>query len=147
MVAFAALARPGDRVLIEALAYSGVCHVAERCGVRLHGLAMDDEGLLPEALAAACRADGARLLFVNPTVHNPTTATMSIVRREAIVALADAQEAARSVAAWLRPGDVVLIKASRGVRLEQVAEAVAAHWGKGSHQGAEAADEKETSRT
>lgn len=66
---------------------------------------------------------------------------------EAIVALADAQEAARSVAAWLRPGDVVLIKASRGVRLEQVAEAVAAHWGKGSHQGAEAADEKETSRT
>jgi DNA-binding transcriptional MocR family regulator len=88
VVAFAALARSGDRVLIEALAYSGVCHVAERCGVRLHGLAMDDEGLLPEALAAACRADGARLLFVNPTAHNPTTATMSIARREAIVALA-----------------------------------------------------------
>lgn len=88
VVAFAALARPGDRVLIEALAYSGVCHVAERCGVRLHGLAMDDEGLLPEALAAACRADGARLLFVNPTAHNPTTGTMSVARREAIVALA-----------------------------------------------------------
>jgi DNA-binding transcriptional MocR family regulator len=88
VAAFAALARPGDRVLIEALAYSGVCHVAERCGVRLHGLAMDDEGLLPEALAAACRADGARLLFVNPTAHNPTTATMSLARREAIVELA-----------------------------------------------------------
>jgi DNA-binding transcriptional MocR family regulator len=88
VVAFAALARPGDRVLIEALAYSGVCHVAERCGVRLHGLALDDEGLLPEALAAACRADGARLLFVNPTAHNPTTATMSLARREAVVALA-----------------------------------------------------------
>jgi DNA-binding transcriptional MocR family regulator len=88
VVAFAALARPGDRVLIEALTYSGVCHVAERCGVRLHGLAMDEEGLLPEALAAACRADGARLLFVNPTAHNPTTGTMSLARREAIVALA-----------------------------------------------------------
>ena len=88
VVAFAALARPGDRVLIESLTYAGVCHVAERCGVRLHGLAMDDEGLLPDALDAACRADGARLLFVNPTAHNPTTATMSRARREAIVALA-----------------------------------------------------------
>ena len=88
VVAFAALARPGDRVLVEALTYAGVCHVAERCGVRLHGLAMDDQGLLPEALAAACRADGARLLFVNPTAHNPTTATMSLARREAIAALA-----------------------------------------------------------
>jgi DNA-binding transcriptional MocR family regulator len=88
VVALAALARPGERVLVEALTYSGVCHVAERCGMRLHGLAMDDEGLLPEALAAACRADGARLLFVNPTAHNPTTATMSAARREAIAALA-----------------------------------------------------------
>jgi DNA-binding transcriptional MocR family regulator len=88
VVAFAALARPGATALVEALSYAGVCHVAERCGVRLHGLAMDDEGLLPDALDAACRADGARLLFVNPTVHNPTTATMSLARREAIVALA-----------------------------------------------------------
>ena len=88
VIAFAALARPGDTALVEALSYAGVCHVAERCGVRLHGLPMDDEGLLPDALDAACRADGARLLFVNPTVHNPTTATMSLARREAIVALA-----------------------------------------------------------
>jgi len=49
---------------------------------------MDDEGLLPDALDAACRADRARLLFVNPTAHNPTTATMSPARREAIAALA-----------------------------------------------------------
>jgi DNA-binding transcriptional MocR family regulator len=49
---------------------------------------MDEEGLLPDGLDAACRADGARLLFVNPTVHNPTTATMSLARREALVALA-----------------------------------------------------------
>src|SRR5690606_3614831 len=88
VVAFAALARPGERVLVEALTYAGVCHVAERFGARLHGLPMDDEGLLPDALDAACRADRARLLFVNPTAHNPTTATMSPARREAIAALA-----------------------------------------------------------
>ena len=32
VVAFAALARPGDTVLAEALTYAGICHVAERCG-------------------------------------------------------------------------------------------------------------------
>jgi DNA-binding transcriptional MocR family regulator len=75
-------------VLAEALTYAGICHVAERCGLRLHGLALDDEGVLPEALDAAARIDRARLLIVNPTVHNPTTATMSPARRAAIVALA-----------------------------------------------------------
>ena len=87
-VAFAALTRPGGAALAEALTYAGVCHVAERCGVRLDGVAMDEEGVLPDALDAACRADGARLLFITPTAHNPSTATMSLGRREAIVALA-----------------------------------------------------------
>jgi DNA-binding transcriptional MocR family regulator len=88
VVAFAALARPGDTVLTETLTYAGICHVAERYGVRGHGLALDDEGVLPDALDAAVRSAGARLLIVNPTAHNPTTATMSLARREAIVALA-----------------------------------------------------------
>ncbi len=88
MAAFAGLARPGDPILVEALTYAGVCHVAERLGLRLHGLAIDDEGLLPEALDEAARTGQARLLFVNPTVHNPTTATMSLARREAIAGIA-----------------------------------------------------------
>lgn len=88
VVALTALARPGDTVLIEPLTYAGVCHIAERHGLRLQGVAIDHQGLLPEALDAACRANGTRLLFVNPTAHNPTTATMSPGRREAIAALA-----------------------------------------------------------
>lgn len=92
VVALTALARPGDVVLVEDLAYAGICHIAERCAVRLRGVAMDDEGLLPDALDAACRSNGARLLIVNPTVHNPTTATMSLARRAAIVALARRHE-------------------------------------------------------
>ncbi len=84
----AALAGPGDAVMIESLTYAGVCHVAERLGLRLHGLALDEEGLRPDALEQAAASGGARLLFVNPTAHNPTTATMSQARREAIVACA-----------------------------------------------------------
>ena len=87
-VAFAAFTRPGDVALAEGLTYAGVCHVAERCGIRLDGVAMDEEGLLPDALDAACRANGTRLLFVTPTMHNPTAATMSLARREAIATLA-----------------------------------------------------------
>jgi DNA-binding transcriptional MocR family regulator len=88
VAAFAALARPGDSILVEALTYAGVCHIAERLGLRLQGLAIDEEGLRPDALEEAAQSGRARLLFVNPTAHNPTTATMSQGRREAIVALA-----------------------------------------------------------
>ena len=38
---------------------------------------------------------------------------------------ADAGEAAAVVASLVRPGDVVLVKASRGIGLETVAEALA----------------------
>jgi DNA-binding transcriptional MocR family regulator len=85
---FAALGRPDEPVLVEALTYAGVGHVAERLGLRLQGLAMDDDGLLPEAVEQAARSGRARLLFVNPTAHNPTTATMSQARREAIATAA-----------------------------------------------------------
>jgi DNA-binding transcriptional MocR family regulator len=88
VAAFAGLARPGDSILVEALTYAGVCHIAERLGLRLHGLAIDDEGLLPAALEEAARTGQARLLFINPTVHNPTTASMSLARREAIAGIA-----------------------------------------------------------
>ena len=86
--ALAGLSRPGDAVLIEQLTYAGTCHIAERLGLHLEGLALDEDGLVPEALDAAARTSRARLLFTNPTLHNPTTATMSVERRAVIAALA-----------------------------------------------------------
>ena len=89
MTALAGLARPGDVVLSEHLAYSGIRRVAARLGIRLHGLALDAEGVCPDALEAACRTVDARVLVLNPTSHNPTTATMSEGRRRAIAAIAE----------------------------------------------------------
>jgi DNA-binding transcriptional MocR family regulator len=86
------LAAPGEGVLIEQLTYAGIFHMGERFGLRLRGLALDDEGVRPDALDAACRAEPARLLVLNPTVHNPTTATMSAERCRAIAALARAHD-------------------------------------------------------
>ncbi|MGH6900542.1 MAG: PLP-dependent aminotransferase family protein, partial [Geminicoccaceae bacterium] len=131
VVAFTALARAGDEVLVEDLAYAGVCHVAERCGLRLRGLAMDDEGLLPDALDAAGRTNGSRLLFVNPTLHNPTAATMSLARRLAIAALArkhDLIVVEDDVYGWLpeeRPPPIAALAPERTVHVSSASKCVA----------------------
>ena len=57
-------------------------------GLRLEGVAMDEEGLVPEALDQAVVETGARLLYCTPTLQNPTTATMSEARKQAIACVA-----------------------------------------------------------
>lgn len=83
------LCRPGDTVLTESLVYGGLIHASRRCGLNLHDVAIDEEGLRPDALEEACRTTGARLVMINPTAHNPTTATMSEERRRAIAEVAE----------------------------------------------------------
>jgi len=89
LVALAGLVRPGDTVLTEQLVYSGFKRVATRLGVKLEGVTIDGEGLVPDALEATCRTSDAKVLMVNPTSHNPTTATMSEARRREIAALVE----------------------------------------------------------
>jgi DNA-binding transcriptional MocR family regulator len=80
--------RPGELVLSEALTFPGFRALAGHFGVRIHGVAMDAEGLLPDALDAVCRQERAKALYCIPTIHNPTTATLSLARRQAIAAVA-----------------------------------------------------------
>ncbi|MBS0334886.1 MAG: PLP-dependent aminotransferase family protein, partial [Proteobacteria bacterium] len=82
------LAHPGDAICAEALAYPGLRAAAAHLGVEVVGLEMDREGIVPGALAAACREVGPKALCCTPTLQNPTTATMSLARREEIVAIA-----------------------------------------------------------
>lgn len=85
LLSLGALTLPGDIVLTEELTYYGLKSAAAMMGRPLVGVRMDHEGLLPDALDTACQRSGARVLFCCPTLHNPTTATMSAARREAIV--------------------------------------------------------------
>lgn len=78
------LARPGDIVLTEALTFPGIKAAAARLGVKLVGVAMDDGGILPDALAKACRTHKPKAVYLIPTLHNPTTATLSPERRSPI---------------------------------------------------------------
>ncbi|WP_313902729.1 PLP-dependent aminotransferase family protein [Methylobacterium sp. E-066] len=85
-IAFAIGCRPRGLILTEAQTYRGAIALARQAGLRLRGLAMDAEGLMPEALDAALAAAAEpALLYVTPTLHNPTTATMGPSRRTAIV--------------------------------------------------------------
>jgi DNA-binding transcriptional MocR family regulator len=82
------LVRPGQRVLTEALAYPGLQNIAAAAGVALAGVAIDDEGLRPDALEAACRALKPAMLCCVPSLQNPTAAVMSLDRRREILTIA-----------------------------------------------------------
>ncbi|WP_249199783.1 PLP-dependent aminotransferase family protein [Gluconobacter sp. Dm-62] len=89
---FSSLCSPGDTVLCESSTFYGARMAADHLGLKLRGLPMNDEGLLPEAVDQAARETGSRLLFTLPTLHNPTTRTMSEQRRQDIVAVARARD-------------------------------------------------------
>ena len=86
------LARPGDCILAEALCYSGLRGLAARLGQHLEPVAIDGDGLVPEALAAAARHTGARVAVVSSNLHNPTAVSMPRERREALVEVARAAD-------------------------------------------------------
>ncbi|KPI26830.1 transcriptional regulator, GntR family with aminotransferase domain containing protein [Actinobacteria bacterium OV320] len=79
--ALASLVRPGGRVGVEELTYPLVKEIAGRLGVVLVPLPGDAEGVRPDALAAVHRAAPLSALYLQPTLHNPTSSTMSERRR------------------------------------------------------------------
>ncbi|GAA0370309.1 PLP-dependent aminotransferase family protein [Actinoallomurus spadix] len=79
--ALAALAPAGDRVGVEELTYPLVKGIAARLGIRLVPLAMDECGVLPEAIRSA---GPLRAVYLQPTLHNPLGVTMPERRRSEI---------------------------------------------------------------
>ena len=78
----------GGRICCNNVTYPGVRALAALHGISLIGLATDRDGILPEAFEAACRDHKPAALYCNPTLHNPTTVTMSLARREALAEVA-----------------------------------------------------------
>ena len=81
------IAHPGDTLLTEALSYPGMLALARSLRLQVVGLEMDEQGIRPEALDRAAQTFNTKLLFCSPTLHNPTTSTMDMQRREAIAAI------------------------------------------------------------
>ncbi|HEX2093712.1 MAG TPA: PLP-dependent aminotransferase family protein [Longimicrobiaceae bacterium] len=83
-----ALAGPGEVVLTEQLTYPGVRSLAAMLRIRLEGVAIDREGILPDAFREACRRHRPRALFCVPTIQNPTAVVMPTSRREEVAGIA-----------------------------------------------------------
>lgn len=75
---------PNEIVLTERFTYSGMIALSAQNGYRLHGVAGDHEGLLPDALDRAFGETGARVLFASPTLQTPTGTVMTAERRRQI---------------------------------------------------------------
>ncbi len=71
----------GDHLLTEDISYYGLRRLAALLGITVSGIAMDADGALPDAFDEACRDRRPRALFLQPTLHNPTSIVMSRTRR------------------------------------------------------------------
>jgi DNA-binding transcriptional MocR family regulator len=87
-VAIATLTGPGDVVLCEATTYTGMRSLAHLLHITLQPVAMDSEGLLPDALEDAAHESGGRIVYCMPSGQNPTGRIMSRKRRHEIAGVA-----------------------------------------------------------
>jgi DNA-binding transcriptional MocR family regulator len=83
-IALGMVAQPGDMVLTESYTYSGMLALSAQSGYRLHGVATDAFGLIPENLDRAFTETKARVLYCMPTLQTPTGSVMPLQRRHAI---------------------------------------------------------------
>jgi DNA-binding transcriptional MocR family regulator len=85
---FSALLPPSGTILAENINYVGLKALAQHQGFALRGVGMDGEGMCPDALEKTVHETGARVVYLVPTLHNPTARIMSMARRETIASLA-----------------------------------------------------------
>jgi 2-aminoadipate transaminase len=78
----------GDTVVIEEPTYTGALSVLASIGARVVTVPVDEGGMRPDLLAIALERHRPRLIYVQPTFQNPTTAVMNESRRRELLALA-----------------------------------------------------------
>ncbi len=78
----------GDAVVIEEPTYTGALSVLASIGARVVAVPVDEQGMKADLLAIALERHRPRLLYLQPSFHNPTTAVMGEERRRQILALA-----------------------------------------------------------
>ena len=83
------LCNEGDVILCEDPSFVGSLNAFRSYGVRLVGVGTDKDGMLPDALEAALKANPtAKLIYTIPNFQNPTGITTSLDRRRAMLSLA-----------------------------------------------------------
>lgn len=98
---FLALAERGATVLCEELTYPGAAAAARSLGLQAHAVPLDAQGMQPDALERALRSTRAKLIYALPTLHNPTTGSLSKKRRAALAEVVERHQA------WLIEDDIL----------------------------------------
>ncbi|HKY34233.1 MAG TPA: PLP-dependent aminotransferase family protein [Candidatus Polarisedimenticolia bacterium] len=86
-----ALLDPGDCVLVENPTYTGAVQVFHSYGAEIAGVPVDSEGILVPQAEEAVERRRPKLVYVMPNFQNPTSGTMSLARRRAMVDLCAAR--------------------------------------------------------
>ncbi len=82
------LVKPGQSLAVESLAYPGLKAIAAQLGTQLQPLQCDDEGIVPQSFELLCKSASIGALYLCPNIHNPTTSTLSLGRREQLADIA-----------------------------------------------------------
>ena len=88
MAAIAALTVPGDSIAFEHLTYSQISRSAGLVGRRVVLVDSDSGGLDPQDFERVCAQKHPKMLFLMPTVQNPTLVTIDTDRRREIARIA-----------------------------------------------------------
>jgi DNA-binding transcriptional MocR family regulator len=86
--AISSLVPVGGRLGVEAITYATIKSIAGRLGVIVVPIAMDRDGVTPDAVVKTHRASALSALYLQPVLHNPIGHSMTAARREQLVKLA-----------------------------------------------------------
>lgn len=87
-------------IAVDESTYHGFRHLARHAGAGCIDVLMDAHGMRPDALEVAASRSGVAAVYLQPTLHNPTTVTMPTRRRQAIA------EVVERLGLWIIEGDV-----------------------------------------
>ncbi|MCS0627745.1 PLP-dependent aminotransferase family protein [Telluria mixta] len=83
-----ALTAPGDTILAEPTGYPGLLTAATQFGRQIVAVEADMHGMVPAMFEEACRRHKPALVYLNPTLQNPTAITIPERRRKELAGIA-----------------------------------------------------------
>jgi DNA-binding transcriptional MocR family regulator len=80
--------QPGDVILAEPMSYPGLRAAATQFGRHIIAVETDEHGMVPRMFEQACRQHKPALVYLNPTLQNPTAITVPEPRRRELAGIA-----------------------------------------------------------
>lgn len=126
-----AMLRAGDTLVTEQLTYPGLISISRFLGIKILGIEMDDEGIIPASLQELCRTNKITALYCTPTIQNPTTSVLPVERRQEIARICIRhnilliEDETHAVLMTNRPPPVACFAPERGVVISSLSKAVA----------------------